>query len=219
MSKGKKKNAVVLLSGGIDSTVTLYLARKYGFNPFALIFNYQQLHNKEICYAVRSAKKINIPYNLVNISLPWGGSALIDRKIKMPQRRCAKSIPSTYVPARNIIFLSFAFSFAETIRANRIFIGAHIQDYSGYPDCRPEFLLRFQKAANSGTRSKDIRIVAPVINKNKTEIIRLGVSLGVDFKNTWSCYNGGKVPCCKCDSCRYRTEGFKKANLRDPLLT
>ena len=217
--KSRKQKAVVLLSGGIDSTVTLHLAKKYGFTIFALIFNYKQLHSKETSCALTTVNRLKIHYYLISINLPWGGSALIDKKIKLPQKRYARSIPSTYVPARNIIFLSFAFSFAETVCAKKVFIGAHIQDYSGYPDCRPEFLLRFQKAANLGTRNKKIRIAAPLIDKNKAEIIRLGLSLGVDFKNTWSCYKGGNRPCCKCDSCRYRIDGFKKANFKDPLLT
>jgi len=128
-------------------------------------------------------------------------------------------VPSTYVPARNIIFLSFALSFAETIKASAIFIGAHAQDYSGYPDCRPEFFKAFEKTAKTGTASGDkIKIIAPLLHKNKSQIIRLGQRLGVPFELTWSCYRGKKYPCGKCDSCYYRAKGFKEAGFLDPLL-
>ncbi len=213
----KQKKAVVLLSGGIDSTVTLYLARKYGFSAQALIFNYRQRHKKEISCAIDNVKRLNIPYRLININLPWGGSALTDRKIKVPGRK-SKGIPPTYVPGRNLIFLSFAVSFAESVKAKKIFIGAHIQDYSGYPDCRPEFLHGFQHAANLGVKHKGIYIEAPLLYKKKAEIIKLGDSLGVDFNKTWSCYKGGKKPCGSCDSCRYRRRGFEEAGLSDPLV-
>jgi len=218
MKQDKKEKAVVLLSGGIDSTVTLYLVRKYGFYPFALIFDYSQRHGKEVFYAVKNAKKLHIPYQVIKIELPWGGSALTDRRIKVPENRARGGIPPTYVPARNIIFLSFAVSLAETIAARKIFIGAHVQDYSGYPDCRPDFLTMFQAAANSGIRHKNIEIVAPLLEKKKSEIIKLGQSLGVDFRDAWSCYNGKEFPCRRCDSCRYRLKGFREAGIKDPLL-
>jgi 7-cyano-7-deazaguanine synthase len=218
MGQERKEKAVVLLSGGIDSTVTLYLVRKYGFAPFALIFDYSQRHEKEIFYAIKNAKKLHIPYQVIRISLPWGGSALTDRRIKVPETRSHRGIPPTYVPARNIIFLSFAVSLAETITARKIFLGAHIQDYSGYPDCRPDFLTMFQAAANSGIKNKNIEIVAPLLEKKKSEIIKLGLSLDVDFRDTWSCYKGQKFPCRRCDSCRYRLKGFREAGIKDPLL-
>ncbi|MBN2120982.1 MAG: 7-cyano-7-deazaguanine synthase QueC [Candidatus Omnitrophica bacterium] len=211
--------AVVLLSGGIDSAVTLYLVLKYGFRAFVLIFDYRQRHKKEISYAVRNAKNLAVPFEVIRISLPWGGSALTDRSIQIPEKQARKAIPVTYVPARNIIFLSFSVSFAEAIGAEKIFIGAHIQDYSGYPDCRPDFLTSFQNAANLGIKNKGIEIVAPLLKKRKSEIIELGLSLGVDFRNTWSCYRGGRTPCGKCDSCRYRLQGFAQAKVKDPLLS
>ena len=214
----KKEKVVVLLSGGIDSAVTLHLAKHYGFLPFALIFHYNQRHAKEIDFAVKNARKCNTPYQVIRVNLPWGGSALTDRKVKVPQSGLAKGIPATYVPGRNMIFLSFAVSLAEATSAKKIFIGAHIQDYSGYPDCRPDFLTSFQNAANHGVKDKGIEIVAPLLDKRKSEIIRLGASLGVDFKDTWSCYQGRKSACGRCDSCLYRTKGFKEAGIKDPLI-
>ncbi|MCD6539390.1 MAG: 7-cyano-7-deazaguanine synthase QueC [Candidatus Omnitrophica bacterium] len=213
-----REKGVILLSGGIDSTVTLYLAKKYKIECFALIFDYNQRHKKEVFYALKNAKKLKIPYRVLRINLGWGGSALTDSRIKLPQRRIKRGIPSTYVPARNLIFLSFAFSLAEVIKAKKIFIGAHTQDYSGYPDCRGEFLNSFQVSANLGIKERGIEIVAPLLDKDKAEIIKLGLSLGVDFSQTWSCYKGGKFPCLKCDSCQFRMEGFKKAGIEDPLL-
>jgi len=218
LNKPKARDkAVVLLSGGIDSTVTLYLVKKYRFGPYVLIFDYKQRHKKEILFAVNTAKRLKAPYKIVKIGFPWGGSALTDRKIKVPLTK-SRGIPVTYVPGRNLVFLSLAVSFAETIKAKKIFIGAHIQDYSGYPDCRPEFLESFSRTANLGIKHKGIKIESPLLDKGKTEIIKLGYSLGVDFSKTWSCYQGSKNPCGKCDSCRYRREGFKKAGFPDPLM-
>ncbi|MBU0503926.1 MAG: 7-cyano-7-deazaguanine synthase QueC [Candidatus Omnitrophota bacterium] len=220
--------AVVLLSGGLDSAVTLYYAGKSGFKPFCLIFDYGQRHIKEISFARRLALKAGCGYKIVKISLPWNGSSLLGKRVSLPKRKNVitgkqkKVIPSTYVPARNIIFLSFALSYAEAIGSEAVFIGAHSQDYSGYPDCRPEFFKAFDRAAKVGTKTgiqgQGIRIIAPLLNKSKAEIIRLGSYLGVPFELTWSCYSGGKYPCGKCDSCYYRAKGFKEArNLRDTL--
>lgn len=212
-----EKKAVVLLSGGLDSAVTLYYAKAGGFSPFCLIFDYGQRHKKEIQSAKRIAQSLNCKYEIIKISLPWKGSALLDKKINIPVR--AKGIPITYVPGRNIIFLSFALSCAEAINAGTIFIGAHAQDYSGYPDCRPAFYRAFMQAAKEGTKrgveGKPVQIITPLIAKSKAQIIILGNKLGVPFGKTWSCYRGGKTPCGKCDSCFYRKKGFREAGLRD----
>ena len=215
------KKAVILLSGGIDSATTLYLAKKRGFKAFALIFDYGQRHKKEIFAAKKIAKKAKIPYKLVKLSFPWKGSSLLDKNVKLPTKRSLKeinkSIPSTYVPSRNIIFLSIAASFAESINASAIFIGAHTEDYSGYPDCRKSFFDAFKKAIKKGTKAgTKIKLYTPLIDKNKKEIIRLGRTLNVPFRFTWSCYNGLNKPCGVCDSCFFRKKAFKELNIKDP---
>ena len=215
------KKAIILLSGGLDSATTLYFAKHKGFDCSCLIFDYAQRHKREIKSAKKIAQKTGCPYTVIRIDLPWKGSALLDKNVAVPNKRTSK-IPSTYVPARNIIFLSFAFSFAESKGASVIFIGAHAQDYSGYPDCRPEFFKAFEKVIRVGTKAgvegKSIKIETPLINKNKAEIIKLGAKLRVPFELTWSCYRGGSVPCGECDSCFYRAKGFKTANIRDTLF-
>jgi 7-cyano-7-deazaguanine synthase len=222
------KRAVVLLSGGLDSATTLYIAKKKGFRCFCLIFDYGQRHRKEIPAARKIAEGAGCPWQVLKIHFPWKGSSLLDARKKIPgcsrvlgfsgSRVLASNIPSTYVPARNIIFLSFALSYAEVISARAIFIGAHSQDYSGYPDCRPQFFQAFQKVAAAGTKcgveKKTIKIEAPLIEMNKAQIIRLGVKLGVPLELTWSCYRGTKTPCGKCDSCRFRAKGFRESGIR-----
>lgn len=216
MKNKSVKQAVVLLSGGLDSATVLYLAKARGYLCRCLIFNYSQLHIKEIRQAGRIAKAAGCAYKILKIDFPWKGSALLDRKIKIPEK-ISRGIPVTYVPSRNIIFLSFAASFAETIGAQSIFIGAHAQDYSGYPDCRPEFFAAFSKMVKAGTYG-GFSILAPLLRKNKSQIILMGQKLGVPFELTWSCYRGAKTPCAKCDSCYYRAKGFKEAGLVDPLM-
>ena len=214
------RRGIILLSAGIDSTVTLYLAKKYGYKLTALIFDYNQRHKREIRQAEKISTLNNVNYRLVKINLGWVKSSLTKKNIRIPSNRdlAEKKIPSTYVPGRNIIFLSYAVSLAESFRIKNIFIGAHIEDYSGYPDCRPEFLDSFQEAVNSGIKEKPVKIIAPLIDKSKKEIIKLGVDLGVPFGDTWSCYEGGKFPCKKCDSCRFRMRAFKSLGIKDPLL-
>ncbi len=210
------KKAVILLSGGLDSTTTLYYARAKGYKCFCVIFDYGQKHKKEIRAAVKIANLMGNDFKIVKIRLPWSKSALTDSMTKIPGNRRAermsKDIPVTYVPARNTIFLSFAASYAESIGASRIFIGANALDYSGYPDCRPNFIKAYEKMINLGTKGgvegKRLKIETPLINMTKAQIIRLGTKLGVPYGITWSCYSGGKYPCGVCDSCRLREKGF-----------
>ena len=216
MKNKKLLHAVVLLSGGLDSATVLYLAKARGYICKCLIFDYGQIHKKEIRQAEGIAKAAGCAYKILKIDFPWKGSALLDQKIKIPEK-IGRGIPATYVPSRNIIFLSFAASFAETIGAQAIFIGAHAQDYSGYPDCRPKFIAAFSKMINVGTYG-GFKILAPLLNKNKSQIILTGQKLKVPFALTWSCYRGEKTPCEKCDSCYYRAKGFKEAGLIDPLI-
>jgi len=233
------KKAIVLLSGGLDSATALYLALSEGHQCRCLIFDYGQRHRREIDSAKAIARRAKCAYEIVKIKLPWGGSSLLDKdsalgvstlekgrgvkqagKWKLVSRY--QDIPDTYVPARNIIFLSFALSYAEVIGAKAIFIGAHAQDYSGYPDCRPEFFRSFGRVITTGTKAgveeRGIAVKTPLLNKNKSQIIKLGDKLNVPFELTWSCYKGAGKPCGKCDSCYYRAKGFKEAGLIDPAL-
>ncbi len=217
-----KKKAIVLLSGGLDSTTILYYAKEKGFNPYCLIFFYGQRHKKEINRAKKIAAHAGCDYQVVKIALPWQGSSLLDFNISLPQRSeiNPKEIPSTYVPARNIIFLSFAASCAEAIGANAIFIGANAIDYSGYPDCRPDFFFNYQKALKSGLKAgvqgKGIKIYTPLIHKTKAQIINMGLKLKVPYHLTWSCYQGGRRPCGECESCQLRQRGFSQLKVNDP---
>ena len=210
------KKAVVLLSGGIDSATCLYLAKRNGFAPHCLIFDYGQRHRREIESAKKIAQRAKAKFLVCKIGFPWKGSSLLERKLKIPRR--SRGIPSTYVPARNIIFLSFALSYAEAIKAEAIFIGANARDFSGYPDCRPNFYRVFRNVAKTGIKNKGIRILTPLISKSKAQIIKLGQNLNAPFELSWSCYRGGKRPCGVCDSCRFRTKGFRQAGVQDPLL-
>lgn len=211
------KKCIVLLSGGLDSTTTLYFAKHKGYKCHALIIDYGQRHKKEVKVAVSVAKQAKVPYKLIKISLPWKGSSLIDKSKMMPEYRpltsIGRGIPSTYVPARNTIFLSFALSYAEAIGAEAIFIGANAIDFSGYPDCRPNYYKAFQRVIRTGTKAKTIKVLTPLINMVKSEIIRLGISLGAPIDKTWSCYKGGSRPCGVCDSCKLRAKGFKEVGI------
>lgn len=212
------KRAIVLLSGGIDSATCLYIAKRDGYTPHCLIFDYGQRHRREIASAKELAQRAKARFVLCKISLPWKGSSLLERGLEVPNKP-GKGIPSTYVPARNIIFLSFALSCAEGIKAKAIFIGANARDFSNYPDCRPDFYRAFRSVVKTGVKFKDIQIFTPLINKTKAEIIKLGEGLGVPYGVSWSCYRGGRRPCGRCDSCRFRAKGFREAGLKDPLLS
>ncbi|MFC1576862.1 7-cyano-7-deazaguanine synthase QueC [Candidatus Omnitrophota bacterium] len=221
---GKRPKAVVLLSGGLDSATTLFLAESKGFDCRCLIFDYGQRHKKEISSARAVSRKAGSRFKVMKIALPWKGSSLLDRGAAIPMNRSfariKKGIPSTYVPARNTIFLAYAMSYAEAIGAGRLFIGAHFQDSSGYPDCRSAYIKAFGRVAKLGTKSglaEGLKICAPLVNKKKKDVIRLGHSLGVPFKLTRSCYCAGRSPCGKCDSCILRKKGFKEAGLNDPV--
>ncbi len=221
--------AVVLLSGGLDSTTTMALAKKQGFDLFALTFDYGQRHRVELDRAVDIAKCFEVvDHQIVKIDLrQFGGSALTD-SIDVPTGRDPKEmeaeIPITYVPARNTIFLSFCLAYAEVKQANDIFIGVNAVDYSGYPDCRPEFIAAFETLANLATKAgvegkSRIKIHTPLIKLSKAQIIEQGLELEVDFSMTHSCYAPGEggVSCGVCDSCQLRLKGFQDAGVKDPI--
>lgn len=220
------KKAVVLLSGGLDSSIAIHLAKSEGFEIYALSFDYGQKHNKELEGARATAKKVGVKeHNTVTLQLNlWGGSSLTDSQMNVEDGDTTRTdIPQTYVPARNMVFLSVAASYAEAIGAQDIYIGVSEVDYSGYVDCRHEFIESMEKAINMGTvmaveEGKKIKIHTPFINKTKAEEITLGVKLGVDFSLTWSCYRGGAKPCGKCDSCLLRAKAFKEAGVVDTAL-
>ena len=223
MDRTRQRKAIVLLSGGIDSTTTLYVAKKRGYRCHCLIFDYGQRHKREIRSAARIARLTNSDFEVLRIKLPWGGSSLLEKGEKIPAGRMKRHvIPSTYVPGRNIIFLSFSLSFAESVGAEAVFIGANVLDYSGYPDCRPSFLRAFERMAKRGTKEGAtggrISIEAPLLRKTKREIIELGCKLKVPYKLTWSCYRGLKRPCGSCDACLLREKGFREAGLEDQVI-
>jgi 7-cyano-7-deazaguanine synthase len=225
-----KKRAVVLLSGGADSTTSLAVATREGYATYALSFRYGQRHKHELACAVKVAKHFNVVEHVtfdVNIGA-FGGSALT-AAIDVPKNRAIEDmehdIPVTYVPARNTVFLSIALSWAEVLGANDIFIGVNALDYSGYPDCRPEYIEAFEKMANLATKAgvegrQALRIHTPLIQLTKAQILLLGQSLGVAYGLTSSCYDPGEQgePCGQCDSCLLRLKGFREAGLEDPLL-
>ena len=216
------KKALVLFSGGLDSTTMLAMVKSDGYEITALTINYNQRHVSEIEFSKKSLSQLQINKQIIfDLDLSKiGGSALTDN-IPVPIDS-NDNIPTTYVPARNTIFLSLASSFAERLNISDIFIGANIIDYSGYPDCRPEFIKSFEKTINLGTKlgveGSHFRIHTPLIKMTKAEIITKGHSLGVDYSLTLSCYNptDSGLACGKCDSCKFRREGFKNAGLSDP---
>ena len=215
------KRAVVLLSGGVDSTTTLAIAQAQGFECHALSFSYGQRHGVELAAARRIAQAFGVDHRVLQIDLrAFGGSALTD-DIAVPKNRpIDDSIPVTYVPARNTIFLSFALAWAEVLGARDIFIGVNALDYSGYPDCRPEYIAAFQKLADlatkAGVEGARFRVHTPLIEMTKADIIRKGLELGVDYELTFSCYDPSPLgePCGHCDACQLRAKGFAEATPR-----
>jgi len=223
-AENKPRRAVVLLSGGLDSATCLAIARAEGFVCHALSFAYGQRHAAELQAAERVAQGLGAEcHRVMNIDLAaFGGSALTDRDIAVPEAPVG-GIPVTYVPARNTVFLSLALAWAEVLGAQDIFIGVNAVDYSGYPDCRPEFIAAFERLANLATRAgvegtAPVRIRTPLISLSKADIIRRGLGLGVAFGDTVSCYqaDGEGRACGRCDSCRLRREGFAAAGVADP---
>lgn len=221
--------AVVLLSGGLDSTTTLAVAKRDGLTPYAMTFRYGQRHEIEVDSARKIARAAHAAEHVVvDIDLrSFGGSALTS-DIAVPKDRHVdsfkKGIPVTYVPARNTIFLSFALAWAEVLGAQDIYVGVNAVDYSGYPDCRPEYIAAYERMANLATRAgvegtAPVRIRTPLIQLTKADIIRLGSSLGVDFSLTTSCYDPTvhNVACGHCDSCLLRLKGFAEAGMKDPI--
>ncbi len=225
------KRAVILLSGGLDSATCLAIARNQGFETHTVAFRYGQRHQYELQRAQLISEKLNATsHRIVDIDLAqFGGSALTDAAIDVPKSETVESIgeaiPVTYVPARNTVFLSLSLAFAETVDAKDIFIGVNSLDYSGYPDCRPEFIQAFEQMANLATKagveeSQRLKIHTPLIDLTKAEIIAKGMELGVDYGLTLSCYDPGDagLPCQHCDACLLRARGFATNGIQDPSL-
>ena len=218
--------AIVLLSGGLDSTTVLAIAKAHDFECYALSFDYGQKQRSELESAKTIANQSNVvEHRIMKISLAdIGGSALTDDKIDVPKYSESNEIPVTYVPARNTIFLSFALAWAEVIDCQKIYIGVNALDYSGYPDCRPEFIKAFETMANLATKQsvegEKIEILTPLISLTKAQIIQKGLSLGVDYSKTISCYlaNINGEACGECDACVLRINGFNNANIKDPTF-
>ena len=224
-----EKKAVILSSGGLDSTTAMAIAKHNGYLIYSLSFSYGQRHKIELEAAKKVADKIGVEKHLViNLDLNKIGRSALTDSIDVPKNRDDKdisaNIPVTYVPARNTIFLSYALAWAEVVGSSDIFIGVNAIDYSGYPDCRPEYIEAFEKMANLATKAgveglTKIKINTPLLNMSKAQIIKNGIELGVDYSLTHSCYdpNPEGVACGRCDSCILRKKGFKEAGLKDPI--
>ena len=217
------KKAVVLVSGGLDSTTVLAIARSQGYQCYTLSFDYGQRTHSELVAAERCSKQLGaVEHKVVSLDLRTiGGSALTDDSIEVPEEE-TEGIPVTYVPARNTVFLSIAIGWAEVLGAQEIFLGVNAVDYSGYPDCRPEFIEAFEALANLATKvgveGQKLQVKAPLMALSKEQIVALGTELGVDYAETVSCYQAtlSGAACGRCDSCRLRREGFVKAGIADP---
>ena len=215
---------VVLLSGGLDSTVCLAIAAQDGQPPIALSFDYGQRHRLELDRAAAIAAHYGAEHLVVHLATDqWGGAALTDSSIPIPAAGSGDAIPVTYVPARNIIFLSVALGVAEARNADAVMIGVNALDYSGYPDCRPEFIDAFARIAELGQKrgveGNPVRVQAPLVALGKAEIVTLGQRLGAPLDLSWSCYAGGVHPCGECDACVLRARGFAQAGAADPALS
>ena len=214
---------VVILSGGLDSSVCLALAARQGASVTALTFDYGQRHRVELHRAAAIARLYQAEQLVVKLDASaWGGSALTDDRIDIPGAGPEDDIPVTYVPARNLIFLAVAMGVAEARDADDVWIGVNALDYSGYPDCRPEFIRSFASTAalalKRGVEGRPVKIQAPLIDKTKADIVRLGLEVGAPLHLTWSCYRGNQAPCGDCDACRLRAKGFAEAGFADPAL-
>jgi len=216
--------AVVLLSGGLDSTTTLAMALADGCEVTAISFRYGQRHTRELRSAEDVCKHYGVDHVVIDLNLSSFRSALTREELDVPMDRegeLDQQIPITYVPARNIIFMSIAAGLCESVDADCIYIGANVVDYSGYPDCRPEFFEAFQEMINKGTQAgvegRTIRIMTPILDMSKADIVRKGKELDAPLHLTWSCYNGGDLACGHCDSCRLRLKGFEEAGYRDEI--
>jgi len=225
MANQKKPKAIVLVSGGLDSATTLAIAQQAGYACYALSFDYGQRHRCELEAASRVAESLKaVEHRCFTLDLAqFGGSALTDKNIDVP-KQAGEGIPVTYVPARNTVFLSIALAWAETIHAYDIFIGVNAVDYSGYPDCRPEYIEAYQRmatlATKTGVEGHAIKIHTPLLHLSKSMIIQRGVALGVDYKQTISCYDpsAGGEACGRCEACQLRRQGFEQAGIPDPTL-
>ncbi|WP_026679098.1 7-cyano-7-deazaguanine synthase QueC [Fictibacillus gelatini] len=218
------KKAVIVLSGGLDSTTCMGIAQEEGYDLYPITFHYGQRHNREVIQAQKIAQYYNVKdHIIVNINFlnQIGGSALTDETLEVPTEGVSDEIPVTYVPARNMIFLALASAYAEVIGAEAIYIGVSAVDYSGYPDCRPEFIQSMNETINlatkAGTTGEKIAIKAPLISMTKKETIETGLRLNVPYELTTSCYNGEEEACGKCDSCLLRLKGFQEAGAKDPI--
>jgi len=220
------KKAIVLFSGGLDSTTCLYWAIKQGYACETLTVTYGQKHEREVRAARTIAQRLGVPQHEITLQLPWlAASSLVDKKQDIPNQPLEEitsgQVPSTYVPGRNLMFLSMAASLADVIGADAIVAGPNAVDFSGYPDCTPAFFEAAAQAVTLGTVrgvQKGIEVLAPLMKLSKTDIVKLGASLGVPFELTWSCYNGGEKPCGYCDSCKLRARGFAQAGVKDGAL-